>query len=160
MPQDPVLFSGSVRYNMDPFNQYDDAAIAAALATVQLRDKFPALDGKVQEGGGNMSLGERQLMCVARALLRAGSVLVLDEATAAIDVTTDEIIQRALRRITACTVLTIAHRLNTIADYDKVCVLAGGRVVEYDRPDVLAADPASAFAAMLRAARQDVASDQ
>ena len=60
----------------------------------------------------------------------------------------------------SCTVLTIAHRLNTIADYDKVCVLAGGRVVEYDRPDVLAADPASAFAAMLRAARQDVASDQ
>ena len=152
VPQDPVLFTGTVRYNMDPFDQYTDAQIWSALATVSMRGKISSLDSKVTENGSNMSLGERQLMCMGRAILRNAKILVLDEATAAIDMATDEVIQQALRdKCHGRTILTIAHRLNTILDYDKVCVLGEGTVLEYDSPQSLVANVSSHFASMVRA---------
>lgn len=152
VPQDPLLFAGSIRYNMDPFDQYTDTQIWSALATVSMRGKISSLDSKVLENGSNMSLGERQLMCMGRAILRNSKILVLDEATAAIDMATDEVIQQALRdKCNGRTILTIAHRLNTILDYDKVCVLGDGRVLEYDSPQSLTADASSHFASMVRA---------
>ena len=117
-----------------------------------MRGKISSLDSKVLENGSNMSLGERQLMCMGRAILRNSKILVLDEATAAIDMATDEVIQQALRdKCNGRTILTIAHRLNTILDYDKVCVLGDGRVLEYDSPQSLTADASSHFASMVRA---------
>jgi len=137
IPQDPTLFIGSVRYNLDPFNESSDDDIWNAFKLVQLYDYVSNLPEKleslVEEGGRNFSLGQRQLMCMARALLRKSKILLLDEATAAVDVETDAIIQNTIRKAFAnCTVITIAHRLNTIMDCDKVLVLEKGEIAEYD----------------------------
>ena len=156
VPQDAVLFTGSVRYNLDPFRLCSDKQVWAALETVNMRRVVKSLDDEVHEGGSNLSLGERQLLCMGRALLEDTKILVLDEATAAIDMFNDEIIQRAIReKCRGRTVLTIAHRLNTILDYDKVCVLGQGRVLEYDSPQTLAANASSHFASMLRAHKEE-----
>uniref|UniRef100_A0A914UXE3 ABC transporter domain-containing protein n=1 Tax=Plectus sambesii TaxID=2011161 RepID=A0A914UXE3_9BILA len=107
------------------------------------------LSQSISEGGENLSVGQRQLVCLARALLRKSRILVLDEATAAVDVQTDANIQRTIREEFAhCTILTIAHRLNTIMDYDKVLVLNEGRVAEFDSPSALLADSRSLFCSM------------
>ncbi|XP_034944749.1 multidrug resistance-associated protein 4-like [Chelonus insularis] len=133
IPQEPVLFSETLRYNLDPFGKYSDTVIWDALREVELSDLI--LDQKVTEGGTNFSVGQRQLICLARALLRDNKILVLDEATANIDTRTDSLIQRAIRsKFTGCTVITIAHRLNTIIDSDRVLVLDTGRVMEFDSP--------------------------
>ncbi|XP_062521920.1 ATP-binding cassette sub-family C member 3-like isoform X2 [Corticium candelabrum] len=142
IPQDPVLFSGTLRYNVDPFGQATDAEIWSCLARAHLRDFVESLgDGlssEVAEGGDNLSVGQRQLVCLARALLRKSKILVLDEATAAVDLETDSLIQQTIREAFAdCTVLTIAHRLNTIMDSDRVIVLDNGQIVEFDSPAVL-----------------------
>jgi ATP-binding cassette subfamily C (CFTR/MRP) protein 1 len=156
VPQDPVLFTGSVRYNLDPFRVRSDKRIWGALETVNMRRAVTSLDDEVQEGGSNLSVGERQLLCMGRALLEDNKILVLDEATAAIDMFNDEIIQRAIReQCRGRTILTIAHRLNTILDYDKVCVLGQGQVLEYDSPQTLAANASSHFASMLRAHQEE-----
>jgi ATP-binding cassette subfamily C (CFTR/MRP) protein 4 len=108
------------------------------------------LEAEVTEGGANFSVGQKQLMCLARALLRRNKILVLDEATANVDTKTDAIIQKALReQLVDCTVLTIAHRLNTIMDYDRVLVIGGGEVKEFDRPSQLLLKPNSLFRQMV-----------
>merc|ERR1719357_1746257 len=139
IPQDPVLFSGTLRMNLDPFSAYSDQQIWAALEQSHLKsfvtDLELGLEHEVQEGGENLSVGQRQLVCLARALLRKTKVLILDEATAAVDLETDDLIQGTIRKEFAdSTVLTIAHRLNTI--------------MEYDTPDNLLADENSIFHGM------------
>ncbi|XP_075985083.1 ATP-binding cassette sub-family C member 4-like [Anticarsia gemmatalis] len=151
IPQEPVLFSATVRYNLDPFNNYDDDQLWKALEAVDLKAAVPALDFKVSEGGSNFSLGQRQLVCLARAILRGNRILVLDEATANVDPKTDEFIQRTIRsRFADCTVLTVAHRLNTIMDSDRVMVMDSGRLVEFDHPHKLLDNPEGYFSKMVK----------
>uniref|UniRef100_A0A8C3HDZ5 MRP2 protein n=1 Tax=Chrysemys picta bellii TaxID=8478 RepID=A0A8C3HDZ5_CHRPI len=142
IPQDPVLFSGTLRMNLDPFDQYADEEIWKALELAHLKtyvlDLPERLSHQVSEAGENLSVGQRQLLCLARALLRKSKILILDEATAAVDLETDHLIQTTIRSEFAnCTVLTIAHRLHTIMDSNRVMVLQAGRIVEYDSPERL-----------------------
>ncbi|KAI8586104.1 P-loop containing nucleoside triphosphate hydrolase protein [Geranomyces variabilis] len=156
IPQEPVLFVGTIRSNLDPFGKSSDAEIWAALDLVQLGDKIRAmpakLDTEVVENGKNFSLGLRQCVCISRAMLGGRSVLVLDEATAAIDVKTDMMIQESIRTgFRDKTVLCIAHRLETIIDYDRVLVMDSGVVVEFDEPLTLLDKPGGVFADMCKA---------
>uniref|UniRef100_A0A672ZWU9 Multidrug resistance-associated protein 1 n=1 Tax=Sphaeramia orbicularis TaxID=375764 RepID=A0A672ZWU9_9TELE len=144
IPQDPVLFSGSLRMNLDPFDSYSDDEVWTALEFSHLKDFVSGLPDKLNhecsEGGENLSVGQRQLLCLARALLRKSKVLVLDEATAAVDMETDNLIQSTIRsQFEDSTVLTIAHRLNTIMDYTRVLVLDKGEMAEFDSPSNLIA---------------------
>ncbi|KAI5634801.1 ABC transporter domain-containing protein [Phthorimaea operculella] len=151
IPQEPVLFSASLRYNLDPFNMYSDDDIWRALEQVELKDAIPALDFKVSEGGSNFSVGQRQLVCLARAILRSNKILIMDEATANVDPQTDALIQETIRKAFAsCTVLTIAHRLNTIMDSDRVLVMDKGEAVELDTPYALLCNPNSVFTFMVK----------
>uniref|UniRef100_A0A6Q2WPZ6 ABC-type glutathione-S-conjugate transporter n=1 Tax=Esox lucius TaxID=8010 RepID=A0A6Q2WPZ6_ESOLU len=139
IPQDPVLFSGSLRMNLDPFDAYTDEEIWTSLELAHLKNFVSNLPDKLNyecsEGGENLSLGQRQLVCLARALLRKTKILVLDEATAAVDLETDTLIQSTIRQqFEDCTVLTIAHRLNTIMDYTRVIVMDKGHISEMDSP--------------------------
>ncbi|XP_054158572.1 ATP-binding cassette sub-family C member 4-like [Oppia nitens] len=154
IPQEPILFTGSVRKNLDPFDEHPDYRLWSALDEVQLRDavnQLPdMLDGMVSEGGSNFSVGQRQLICLARAILRNNRILVLDEATANVDHQTDALIQRTIRdKFCNCTVITIAHRLNTIIDSDKVLVLDEGKVIEYGIPYILLKSGNSLFARLV-----------
>ncbi|KAJ8418122.1 hypothetical protein AAFF_G00138310 [Aldrovandia affinis] len=142
IPQDPVLFSGTLRMNLDPFEKFSDEAIWKVLELSHLKAYVGGLeDGlkhEVTEGGENLSVGQRQLLCLARALLRKSRILILDEATAAVDLETDRLIQVTIRHEFAhCTVLTIAHRLHTIMDSSRVMVLDAGKIVEFDSPNAL-----------------------
>uniref|UniRef100_A0A674JRT1 ATP binding cassette subfamily C member 3 n=1 Tax=Terrapene triunguis TaxID=2587831 RepID=A0A674JRT1_9SAUR len=144
IPQDPVLFSGTLKMNLDPFNKYSEDEIWKALELSHLKrfvsSKPNTLEYECSEGGENLSVGQRQLVCLARALLRKTRILVLDEATAAIDLETDDLIQMTIRtQFEDCTVLTIAHRLNTIMDYTRVLVLDKGTIAEFDTPSSLIA---------------------
>lgn len=155
IPQDPVLFSGSLRMNIDPFNSYPDDSIWMALEQSHLKSFVKGLmDGlefKINEGGENLSVGQRQLVCLARALLRKTKVLILDEATAAIDMETDELIQNTIRsEFDDCTILTIAHRLNTIMDSDRIIVLDQGIIAEFDSPATLLSNKNSIFYGMAK----------
>ncbi|XP_072483308.1 ATP-binding cassette sub-family C member 2 [Notamacropus eugenii] len=142
IPQDPILFTGSLRMNLDPFNKYSDEEIWKALELAHLK---PYVEGlaqglsyEVSEAGDNFSVGQRQLLCLGRALLRKSKILILDEATAAVDLETDNLIQATIRKeFSNCTVITIAHRLHTIMDSDRVMVLDSGKIVEFDSPDEL-----------------------
>ena len=170
VPQDPTLFTGTIRSNLDPFNLFTDEEVFTALRRVHLissgasgsvtpmttstassatpvqengaavpttldnKNIFYKLDTPVSESGSNLSQGQRQLLCLARALLKNSRVLMMDEATASIDYNTDSKIQETLRELRNSTIITIAHRLQTIIDYDKVLVLDHGRVIEYDHP--------------------------
>uniref|UniRef100_A0A8C3D0Q3 ABC-type glutathione-S-conjugate transporter n=1 Tax=Cairina moschata TaxID=8855 RepID=A0A8C3D0Q3_CAIMO len=144
IPQDPVLFSGTLRMNLDPLNQYTDADIWTALELTQLKnfvaDLPDQLEYKCTDRGENLSAGQKQLVCLARALLQKAKVLILDEATAAVDLETDLQIQSALRtQFKESTVLTIAHRINTIMDCDRILVLDNGQISEFDTPEQLIA---------------------
>ncbi|XP_051912386.1 ATP-binding cassette sub-family C member 3-like isoform X6 [Hippocampus zosterae] len=142
IPQEPVLFSGTLRVNLDPFEKYSDDEVWKALEHSHLH-KFvsnqPAkLEMECSEGGENLSVGQRQLVCLARALLRKTRILILDEATAAVDLETDDLIQSTIKtQFEDCTVFTIAHRLNTIMDYTRVLVLDKGQIAEFDTPSNL-----------------------
>ncbi|NXC16423.1 MRP6 protein, partial [Corythaeola cristata] len=137
IPQDPVLFSGSLRMNLDPLNQYTDGDIWTALELTQLKNFVAALPDQLEykctDQGENLSTGQKQLVCLARALLRKAKILILDEATAAVDLETDLQIQSTLKtQFKDSTVLTIAHRINTIMDCDRILVLENGRIAEFD----------------------------
>ncbi|KAM5139214.1 ATP-binding cassette sub-family C member 2 [Callospermophilus lateralis] len=142
IPQDPILFSGSLRMNLDPFNKYSDEEIWKALELAHLKpfvvDLPLGLSHEVSEAGDNLSVGQRQLVCLGRALLQKSKILILDEATAAVDLETDQLIQTTIRNeFSQCTVITIAHRLHTIMDSDKIMVLDDGKIVEYGSPEEL-----------------------
>ncbi|EQC40719.1 hypothetical protein SDRG_01791 [Saprolegnia diclina VS20] len=143
IPQNPVLFKGSLRQYLDPFEEFVDADLWSALAKVHMRDRIARADGldsTVEENGENFSVGERQMLCMARALLRQAKVVVMDEATAAIDHATDVLLQRVIRTEFAnSTVLTIAHRLDTVLDCDRILVFDQGRIAQCDSPNDLIA---------------------
>ncbi|KAI1280795.1 ATP-binding cassette sub-family C member 3 [Halotydeus destructor] len=150
IPQDPVLFSGTLRSNLDPFSLKSDEKLWKSLEHAHLKQFVKSLDHglehKVAEGGENLSVGQRQLICLARALLRKTKILVLDEATAAVDLETDSLIQSTIRKeFDDCTIFTIAHRLNTILDSTRVMVLDKGEIVEFDNPQELLKKPTSVF---------------
>ncbi|XP_015781935.1 multidrug resistance-associated protein 1 [Tetranychus urticae] len=150
IPQDPVLFAGTLRFNLDPFSQNSDNDIWSALSLVYLKDYFTKigedLDYNIDKDGANLSVGQKQLLCLARALLKKPKILILDEATAAIDLETDNLIQKTIRsQFKDCTILTIAHRLHTILDSDRVMVLDNGQIVEFDVPKILLDNKESVF---------------
>lgn len=164
IPQDPVLFSGTVRSNLDPFGEHSDAELRDALQRVHLvsapssradsptpssspgasaaghsdnqnTNPFNSLASRISESGFNLSQGQRQLLCLARAIVSRPKILILDEATSAVDMATDALIQRSIREeFTDSTLLVIAHRLSTIADFDRILVMDAGRGVEFGGP--------------------------
>ena len=135
IPQDPALFMGDIRLNLDPFSEFDDSSLNDSLKRAHLRC---LLDDIVTENGKNLSVGMRQQLNLARAILKQSKLLIMDEATANIDSQTDEQIQMMIRReFKESTILCIAHRLRTIIDFDKILVLDKGKVVEFDAPKVL-----------------------
>lgn len=145
IPQDPTLFRGTIRSNLDPFNEHTDLELWSALRQsdlvseeASLDDKSPGrihLDGIVEEEGLNFSLGQRQLMALARALVRGSQIIVCDEATSSVDIETDDKIQRTIATgFKGKTLLCIAHRLRTIINYDRICVMDQGKIVELDAP--------------------------
>ena len=146
-----ILFSATLRDNLDPFHNFDDATIWAALDDVELKSSVSSLDYYVDQGGVNFSVGQRQLICLARAILRNNKILLLDEATANVDPSTDALIQRTIRqKFKNCTVLTIAHRLNTIMDSDTVLVMDHGQAVEFDHPYILLKNESGHFTSMVK----------
>ncbi|OAA38416.1 ABC transporter, transmembrane domain, type 1 [Beauveria brongniartii RCEF 3172] len=176
IPQDPVLFSGTIRSNLDPSNQHSDEELHSCLARVHLIDPdsdrsiaaesmsgsdaddevsptpqnnvniFKRLSSKVSEGGGNLSHSQRQLVCLARAILSRPRLLVLDEATSAVDMATDRLIQRSIRDgFNDTTLIVVAHRLQTVADFDKILVLDDGKIIESGAPCELWERPGGAF---------------
>jgi len=158
IPQDPVMFSNTVRYNIDPFGNTTESEIWDVIEKVQLTDVISGLpdglDDQVAEGGENFSQGQRQLLCIARSLLRKPKILIMDEATASIDNSTDATIQQMIREnFKDATVLTIAHRLNTILDSDRILVLDDGNVAEFDTPNNLLAKRNGIFRGMVDKSR-------
>ncbi|KAJ3708975.1 hypothetical protein LUZ61_012680 [Rhynchospora tenuis] len=155
IPQDPTLFHGSVRYNLDPLGHFTDQQIWEVLDKCQLREavqeKEKGLDSLVVEEGSNWSMGQRQLFCLGRALLRRSRILVLDEATASIDNATDAILQKTIRMEFAdCTVITVAHRIPTVMDCTMVLAISDGKLVEYDEPMKLMNTEGSLFRELVK----------
>ncbi|KAG0571068.1 hypothetical protein KC19_6G208800 [Ceratodon purpureus] len=154
IPQEPTLFRGTVRFNLDPVDEHSDPEVWEALDKCQLGDIIRAkperLDAPVSDDGENWSVGQRQLFCLGRALLKRSRVLVLDEATASIDNNTDAILQRILRReFSDCTVVTVAHRIPTVIDSDMVLALHDGKMAEFDQPKKLLENSSSFFARLV-----------
>ncbi|CAN8259535.1 unnamed protein product [Cochlearia groenlandica] len=154
IPQDPTMFEGTVRSNLDPLEEYTDDQIWEALDKCQLGDevrkKEQKLDSSVSENGENWSMGQRQLVCLGRVLLKRSKILVLDEATASVDTATDNLIQKTLREhFSDCTVITIAHRISSVIDSDMVLLLSNGIIEEYDSPVRLLEDKSSSFAKLV-----------
>ncbi|KAL7858359.1 hypothetical protein AOLI_G00184610 [Acnodon oligacanthus] len=154
--QDPILFSGTIRFNLDPEMKATDSMLWEALEIAQLKSVVKTLpgglDAMVTEGGENFSQGQRQLFCLARAFVRKSSILIMDEATASIDMATESILQKVVMTAFADrTVVTIAHRVHTILNADLVIVMKRGVILEYDKPDVLLSTKDSVFASFVRA---------
>nr|KAI8765064.1 multidrug resistance-associated protein 1-like [Biomphalaria glabrata] len=159
LPQDSVLLSGSLRMNLDLCNQRTDDELWQSLELVQLKQFCQSLpkklDHDVGDGGCNLSVGQRQLVCLARTILNKTKILILDEATAAIDVETDQVIQRTISTaFHDCTVLTIAHRVNTLLDYNRIMVLHNGQIIEFDSPKTLLAQSNSHLSSILNKSGQ------
>lgn len=132
-----MLFSGTIRSNLDPFNSHSDPELTDALARAHLMSPSSTLtlSTPISESGGNLSQGQRQLLCLARAIVTRPRLLILDEATSAVDPGTDALIQRSIRdEFAGCTLIVVAHRLSTVADFDRVLVLEGGEVAEVGAP--------------------------
>ncbi|KZT35927.1 hypothetical protein SISSUDRAFT_1064088 [Sistotremastrum suecicum HHB10207 ss-3] len=167
IPQDPTILSGTIRSTLDVFDEYEDAEIYEALRRVHLipsadtpaegaddvnANVFRNLDSQVSEGGENFSTGEKQLMCMARAILKRSKVLVMDEATASVDYATDELISKTIRHEFAeSTILTIAHRLRTVIDYNRIMLLDDGQIIEFDSPKTLLENENSKFYELCKA---------
>ncbi|XP_058074505.1 ABC transporter C family member 3-like isoform X1 [Magnolia sinica] len=154
IPQDPTMFEGTVRSNLDPLEEYTDEQIWEALDRCQLGDEVRRKEGKldsiVVENGENWSMGQRQLVCLGRVILKKSKVLVLDEATASVDTATDNLIQQTLRQqFFGCTVITIAHRITSVLDSDMVLLLDNGLIVEYDSPKKLLENKSSSFSRLV-----------
>lgn len=163
VPQDPIVFSGTIRSNIDPFGDAEgDEALWSALEqsglSSMVRDLEGGLDASISEGGSNLSSGQRQLLCMARALLRSSKILILDEATSSIDTATDAVIQSTISTaFRESTVLTIAHRLHTIISSDKILVLDAGKVLEYGTPSTLLnKEQGGAFKALVTESRSSL----
>nr|XP_042910729.1 multidrug resistance-associated protein 1 [Parasteatoda tepidariorum] len=155
IPQDPVLFTGTLRSNLDPNDEYSDDDVWQSLERSHLKSFVTSLDEglehNIEENGGNLSAGQKQLVCLARALLKNTKILVLDEATASVDIETDNLIQNTIRTaFVKNTVITIAHRLNTVLDYDKIVVMENGTVLEVGNPSTLLQDNGSRFHEMCK----------
>jgi len=153
IPQDPILFAGDVRSNLDPLGCAGEGALWAALEAAQLAGVVRAcggLGGRVDEHGANFSVGQRQLLCLARAVLRRAAVLLVDEATANVDADTDACIQRAIREeFKGKTVVTVAHRLATVMDSDIIIVMGEGRALQCGPPGELLQDKGGALCALV-----------
>jgi ABC-type multidrug transport system fused ATPase/permease subunit len=154
IPQEPVMFKGTIRTNLDPFNKYNDDELWEALECANLKESVKTSDQQLEtavlENGSNFSLGQKQLFCLARAVLNRSKLLVFDEATAAMDLETDAQIQATIRRIFADrTILTIAHRLDTIIDSDRILVMDNGNVLEFESPAKLLRDSNSSFSKLV-----------
>ncbi|XP_076253709.1 ATP-binding cassette sub-family C member 4-like [Rhynchophorus ferrugineus] len=151
IPQDPTLFSGTIRSNIDPLNRYHDSDIWSALGKVQMKPVITSLDQQITDHGQSYSSGQRQLICLARALLCKNKIIILDEATAKMDIETDKVIQEVIKdNFADCTVLVIAHRLYSFKTADKVLVVQDGRIVEFDDSAKLLEDPNSLFNKMIQ----------
>jgi len=160
IPQNPFLFKGTIRLNLDPSGNYSTQDLWDVLEQVQLKSLVlsfqQGLERVVSEEGNNFSVGERQLMCLARALLQEKKIIILDEPTANVDFKTDQLIQDTIRnRLREQTVIAIAHRLDTVLDYDKVVVVEEGKVVEVGKPADLIRQPTSTFSGMYQAYRKE-----
>lgn len=164
IPQDPFLFEGSLRENLDISGEKSNEELWSALREVRLEARFRSesassdsddgLNAKIEERGRNLSTGERQLVCLARAILANRKILCIDEATASVDFETDSFIQETIRnKFTGVTVLTVAHRINTILDYDRVLVMESGRVAEFDSPKQLLSNKNSLFYSLVNESR-------
>ena len=160
IPQDPTLMEGSLRFNIDPLNKHTDQEIENIMREIGFwyicernleenknkPDKEKGLNMIITEEGGNISIGERQLICITRAILRKSKIVVMDEATASIDVNTENIIQRAIKNLlNDSTIMTIAHRIKTVINSDKILVLDQGEVKEFDSPKELLKNKNSMF---------------
>ena len=150
IPQEPVLYSGTIRSNLDPHETCTDAELWTAIKDAHIKPYISKLENKldheVAENGSNLSVGERQMICLTRALLKRSKVIVLDEATSAIDHITDSLIQKTIRNaFSESTIITIAHRINTIIDYDRILVLDKGEIAEFDTPTKLFSNKKSIF---------------
>ncbi|XP_069692470.1 ATP-binding cassette sub-family C member 5-like isoform X3 [Periplaneta americana] len=156
IPQDPVLFDATIRWNLDPFEQHSDGAIWDVLEKTKLRDRVLSFTGQLQahvgQGRDSLSVGERQLLCLARALLRNTKIVVLDEATASVDPETEAAVQSTIQEeFRECTILTVAHRLSTVTNCNRILVMDEGQVIELDTPANLMSDPNSVFSKLLSA---------
>ncbi|XP_042048659.1 putative ABC transporter C family member 15 [Salvia splendens] len=154
IPQDPTLFQGTLRMNLDPLEEHTDHEIWEVIHKCHLAKNVKQderlLEAPVAEDGENWSVGQRQLVCLARVLLQRRRILVLDEATASVDTATDNLMQKTIREETnGCTVITVAHRIPTVVDNDLVLVLGEGKVVEYNSPSELLGDSSSAFSSLV-----------
>jgi len=159
IPQDAYMFSGTVKFNLDPHGKHSDEELWSALQKVNLKgvvESLPdGLNSIISENGEQFSLGQRQLFSLGRVILKRTKILVLDEATASLDLETDEFIQTTVRKeFSDCTVLTIAHRLDTVIDSNRIMVLDKGELKEFDKPEVLLADPRSLFYGLIESTLQ------
>lgn len=164
IPQDPFLFTGTLRKNVDPFDEYSDKAIMNSLKAVTIWTQIgnedmteqQRLQFEITDGGSNFSLGQRQLICMSRSILRKSRVLIMDEATASIDEATDHVIQTMIQQeFSNTTVLTIAHRINTIINYDKLMILDQGNIVQFDTPYNLLMDKTGYFHVLVMESGQE-----
>lgn len=150
IPQDPVLFTGTLRDNLDPKSMCTDRQLWSALEKVEMKQSFNSLNYQIDDGGLNFSVGQRQLICLARAIVRTNKILILDEATSNMDPKTDEVMQKIIKNnFGDYTIITIAHRLNTVIDSDKILVVDSGRIAQFGAPKALLKDREGLFFRMV-----------